>query len=155
MNCRPTDVSRVALAVLRYAVPGSRPNASTSPSSSSQGGRTRRVATLCRSPRAHLLRVGLRRPGWHRHEAEDAEDSRAVLWISHQRMISLRSSAELIAALPSLTRGPWISSSRFGDKWSRHASTGSSRALPSLVEDPCRRRLPAPPTGRRCRRDSE
>jgi hypothetical protein len=69
---------------------------------------------------------------------------RAILWMSHQPMISLRSSAEFIAALASLARRPWISSSRFGDKWSRHASTGSSRALPSLVEDPCRWRLPAP-----------
>jgi hypothetical protein len=108
----------------------------------------RRIATLCRNPPARLLRVGwtagLRRPRWHRHEPEDAEDSRAVLWMSHRPMISLHSSAEFIAALPSLARGPWISSSRFGDKWSRHASTGSSRALPSLVEDHCRWRLPAP-----------
>jgi hypothetical protein len=108
----------------------------------------RRSRPYCRSPRARLLRVGWtagsRRPRWHRHEPEDAEDSRAVLWMSHRPMISLHSGAEFIAALPSLARGPWISSSRFGDKWSRHASTGSSRALPSLVEDPCRWRLPAP-----------
>jgi hypothetical protein len=70
--------------------------------------------------------------------------SRAILSMSHKPMISLHSSAEFIAALASLARGPWISSSRFGDKWSRHASTGSSRALPSLAEDHCRWRLPAP-----------
>ena len=96
----------------------------------------RRVATLCRSPRARLLRVGwtagLRRPRWHRHEPVDAEDSRAVLWMSHRPMISLHSSAEFIAALPSLARGSWFSSSRFGDKWSRQHPRGRlGRCRPS------------------------
>jgi hypothetical protein len=76
---------------------------------------------------------------------------RAILWMSHQPMISLRSSPEFIAALPSPGHGP---SSAFGSFPLVSAISGrgthtrvvsSAATLPMRVaEDHPRRRFPSP-----------
>ena len=82
---------------------------------------------------------GDRKPQPFSQVAEGSAEPFQLQFISSAPMISdLRSSAGVRGrcnvAFPARTSflRLWISSSRFGDKWSRHASTESSQALPSL-----------------------
>ena len=83
---------------------------------------------------------------------------RANLWMSHQPMISLRSSAEFIAAPSPPFSRLWISSTRFADKWSRQVCTDLSRGCRPSGKGQGRSSLAAISIalpGQRCRHDSE